>query len=657
MNSTIADVLVLVFTPGVSLRSWESSGMLEREWALYRAIRGRFGRVVLATFGGADDATIAARLDGSPEVIVNSGGLDQTSYIGLLPSLVAEAVGASSLRVVVKTNQMAAGRAAVGIAGALKAAGHRVGLVARGGYHWSRFEAYHHGAGSGACRDAAKIEEELCNAAGVVVGTTQSMLDDLSWRMHLAPERVRLIPNYVVPEASDGPAGGAAREAGLILCAGQLVLRKRVHLIIEAMAFLPEELRAQVRLLVVGEGPEETRLRELASKNGANVEFRPRVPHAELMGLMSTCTVFAQASDYEGHPKTIIEAMSRQAPVLVCEAPGVSELIRNGINGLRVDADPATIGEALSQLLQDQDWQRSMGAEASVWASSQFALERIVPLELAAYEAALARETTARDGGPMVRFDPELLHAGPAQATKVFGGCIAAFTRKLAPREQAEFLMRLDTRLYWLHGETAIAANHGLHPKHHVMNYHDFFTARLGPTDTVIDLGCGVGALGGSIATRSGARVTGMEISEPTLEKARTRASQLAGGPNIQFIRGDITTDRAPGTYSAVVLSNVLEHLQNRVELLKQWQAWYGATKFLIRVPALDRDWRVAWKKELGVEWRLDETHETEYTRDQLLAELDQAGLVVRELIANWGEYWVVAEVRNPGAAGAIHAA
>jgi len=240
-----------------------------------------------------------------------------------------------------------------------------------------------------------------------------------------------------------------------------------------------------------------------------------------------------------------------------------------------------------------------------------------------------------------VQVDQDLTNAGPVAAAKAFGGAIAAYAKTLEPRARAEFLMRLDTLLYWLHGESAIAANDGLHPKHRVMNYHDYFVNALSSNDTVIDLGCGVGALAASIASRTGAAVVGMDLSPTNLDKARLRAGKDGLDSRLSYILGDITTTRAPGIFSAIILSNVLEHLTDRVALLKLWREWYNPSTFLIRVPALDRDWRVPWKQELGVEWRLDETHETEYSRSQLLAELADAGLVAQDLIANWGEYWL----------------
>jgi SAM-dependent methyltransferase len=183
-----------------------------------------------------------------------------------------------------------------------------------------------------------------------------------------------------------------------------------------------------------------------------------------------------------------------------------------------------------------------------------------------------------------------------------------------------------------------------MHPKHRVMRYHDFFVDRIRPGERVIDLGCGVGALAASIAERSKARVTGMDWTAANLDKARAIAAQRGLAERLSYTQGDITRDRAPGRFDAVVLSNVLEHIQNRVERLRQWREWYDPSRLLIRVPAFDREWRVPWKRELGVEWRLDVTHETEYTQAELDKELRRAGLVPAEWVARWGEYWVVAK-------------
>jgi len=183
-----------------------------------------------------------------------------------------------------------------------------------------------------------------------------------------------------------------------------------------------------------------------------------------------------------------------------------------------------------------------------------------------------------------------------------------------------------------------------MHPKHRVMRYHDFFVDRIRRGERVIDLGCGVGALAASIADRSGAKVTGMDWMAANLDKARALAAERGLSDRLNYVQGDITSERAPGKFDVVVLSNVLEHITDRVERLRMWREWYTPSRMLIRVPAFDREWRVPWKRELGVEWRLDVTHETEYTQAELETELRRAGLVPAEWVVRWGEYWVASK-------------
>ncbi len=67
--------------------------------------------------------------------------------------------------------------------------------------------------------------------------------------------------------------------------------------------------------------------------------------------------------------------------------------------------------------------------------------------------------------------------------------------------------------------------------------------------------------------------------------------------------------------------------------------------RFLIRIPLFEREWRVPLKKELGVEWRLDTTHETEYTLESFSSEISEAGLRITHQEVRWGEIW--AEVHS----------
>ena len=52
-------------------------------------------------------------------------------------------------------------------------------------------------------------------------------------------------------------------------------------------------------------------------------------------------------------------------------------------------------------------------------------------------------------------------------------------------------------------------------------------------------------------------------------------------------------------------------------------------------------------KKELGIEWRLDNTHYIEYTKTTLLNELLRANIDIIDFKSNWGEIWLTGKVKK----------
>jgi hypothetical protein len=87
----------------------------------------------------------------------------------------------------------------------------------------------------------------------------------------------------------------------------------------------------------------------------------------------------------------------------------------------------------------------------------------------------------------------------------------------------------------------------------------------------------------------------------------------------------------------------VVEHLEHRPEFLKGVIHAVQPSRLLLRVPVFERDWRVPLKKELGIDYRLDPTHFTEYTLESFAAEMDQARLKITHQEVRWGEIWAEA--------------
>lgn len=213
---------------------------------------------------------------------------------------------------------------------------------------------------------------------------------------------------------------------------------------------------------------------------------------------------------------------------------------------------------------------------------------------------------------------------------------ISACARRLPSVDALRLLFDLDMQLYAQQGEYAVSYGDGIHPKHRLTRYHDFFSSRVNPSETVLDVGCGIGAVAYSIAVASKCTITGIDLDEENIR----RAIEKYQAPGLTFRQGNALCDLPEGHFDVVILSNVLEHLPDRIRFLTEIVRTVTPKRLLLRVPLFERDWRVSLKKELGLEWRLDPTHLTEYTLESFLDEVAGAHLLVAHMEVRWGEIW-----------------
>lgn len=212
---------------------------------------------------------------------------------------------------------------------------------------------------------------------------------------------------------------------------------------------------------------------------------------------------------------------------------------------------------------------------------------------------------------------------------------------RLNPEDALKFLFAIDSFTYELEGQTSIRYGGGVHTKHKHIKYHDFFTKNLEEGENVLDVGSSNGELSTDLAKKvNPGLVYGIEIEEWHVNEANKR-NRLK---NLNFVHGDVTKDKVlPNIkFDVLTLSNVLEHIEHRPELLKKLKSKYSPKRFLIRVPLFERDWRVPLKKELGIDYRLDETHFIEYTLETFTDEMQRADLEIVHMEVRWGEIWAV---------------
>ncbi len=235
---------------------------------------------------------------------------------------------------------------------------------------------------------------------------------------------------------------------------------------------------------------------------------------------------------------------------------------------------------------------------------------------------------------------PFRLLPAPLRRRVVQAGLTAA-ARGGDPGAALRELLQIETDLHGMIDETAMDYGDGVHVKHRLMRYHDFFVDRIRAGERVVDIGCGYGAVARSIADRAGADVVGVDLDPANVASAQ----KMFPHSRLTFVQGEAPRDLPAGQFDVVVASNVLEHIEHRTLFLTEVQRKASPSRWLIRVPMVDRDWRVPLRAELGLFHFCDPTHFIEYTRQTFTEEMRNAGFTVAELIVNWGEIW--AEVRR----------
>ena len=117
-----------------------------------------------------------------------------------------------------------------------------------------------------------------------------------------------------------------------VLINSRLVLQKNINLVIEAMDSIKN---LNVNLKIIGEGGELPRLEDLITnlKIQDRVKLIGKVENELISEYLKTTNLFVQASDYEGLPHSILEAINYEVPVLSTEVGGCKDLLNNGDRG------------------------------------------------------------------------------------------------------------------------------------------------------------------------------------------------------------------------------------------------------------------------------------------------------------------------------------
>ena len=146
------------------------------------------------------------------------------------------------------------------------------------------------------------------------------------------------------------------REALRIVSVGRLEAQKDYATAIRACSRLRTLGISDWQLHLIGGGPEEKKLRELADSLGAGpkVVFHGFVPWSQsLFELLSTMDLFVLSSINEGMPRALLEAMARGLPCIATRVSGATELLDD--DALVPVGDAETLARRIAATLSSPD--------------------------------------------------------------------------------------------------------------------------------------------------------------------------------------------------------------------------------------------------------------------------------------------------------------
>ncbi len=195
-----------------------------------------------------------------------------------------------------------------------------------------------------------RLARPLFAGAEKLIGVSRFEAEYFQRTLHLPLERFTVIPNGVTPPV----ASFADRPTQpLILSVGRLERYKGHQHIIAALPKIREQ-RPDIKLLILGSGPYEAALRQLAARLGVadavEIRFIAAGNREVMTETLAQATLVTLFSEYEAHPIAVMEALALARPVLVADTSGLRELAEQGlVQAIPLTSTPNEIAAAALQ--------------------------------------------------------------------------------------------------------------------------------------------------------------------------------------------------------------------------------------------------------------------------------------------------------------------
>ncbi len=207
----------------------------------------------------------------------------------------------------------------------------------------------------------------IMSAKSVIVPS--SYLLSLVKKWGITDNRIHLVYNCISNEYFKSPELNEHEYD--VLTVARLVPWKGISEIIEDCAYL------NLKLCIVGDGPERSSLEILAEKLSSDVTFLGQIDSTKMPGIYQKSKIFVLNSDYEGLPHALVEARASGVFSIARSGTGSTEVITEGVDGYLIGGkNQFSLREALSTALNDSHFRENAIAKAQLDCRKRFNQEK-----------------------------------------------------------------------------------------------------------------------------------------------------------------------------------------------------------------------------------------------------------------------------------------
>ena len=339
--------ILVLFTYGISLRTWKEQGLIEREFKLYKKLLALNPNLkfTFITFGNSEDLEIQQQYNLEYFKIIpiySEIKLSRNKIFNLIRTVLFIFQYKKNLKNIdlVKTNQLNGVWIAVILKKVLS-----VPLYVRTGFSPYLFAKY----------QDQKYYKILIFKILTLIGIRYSNLYTVSSKqekkllkneLRLNNENIEIRSNWIIETDYKSLEG---RKKDSLLAVGRLENQKNYFQLIENLK------NSDYSLDIVGTSSLKKELAAFAKKNNVTVNFLGKLDNAKLLDLYGNYTFYVLASHYEGNSKSIKEAMNGGCVVIANNIMSVLEIITDYKSGIIVDFNKANIPGTLSKLLLNNE--------------------------------------------------------------------------------------------------------------------------------------------------------------------------------------------------------------------------------------------------------------------------------------------------------------